>query len=216
MSADKFATRVLRILTCASVRLGSKCLIMVSHSEMSSHLIPNVNCISRDPSNSSYHCNNCQPIADGVAKRLEKVADNVSKSNRLCRSGVLGPIISVNNLILQTSCKFMDSGRVAQWRKQSILLQGTSRWVWSARIECTDSRWDCLIIIVIVIVTNEQHIGSVITWQLTILQTYIPSSNEELSTSTPAPCKGNITGDTAGWSAFEFQPRLSDSIRARV
>jgi len=29
-------------------------------------------------------------------------------------------------------------------------------------------------------------------------------------------CKGNITGDTAGWSAFEFQPRLSDSIRARV
>ena len=26
-------------------------------------------------------------------------------------------------------------------------------------------------------------------------------------------CKGNITGDTAGWSAFEFQPRLSDSIR---
>ena len=29
-------------------------------------------------------------------------------------------------------------------------------------------------------------------------------------------CKGNITGDSAGWSAFEFQPRLSDSFRARV
>ena len=47
------------------------------------------------------------------------------------------------------------------------------------------------------------------------IKMHIAGHEEPLALDTAA-CKGNITGDTAGWSAFEFQPQLSDSIRARV